>query len=277
MSSQWNCLGLILVNVQSLSEVNKMATKTENAVAERKSAEVVAFDPSMFEADAGVGLENMGQDDLALPFLKILGGMSKELDTLEDARKGDIYNTVTGQVIKGKDGVKVIPVAYQRRFIQWAPLGEGTGAPVAIYAPGDAKPKTERSSEDQKEYVQDGSGQYIEETHQHFVIVLHDDGSAESALIAMKVTQLKKSRKWNSMISSLTMQGKNGPFTPPRYSHIYHLKTNSEENSKGSWHGWEMSRVGPVQDLSIYNRAKDFAKSITDGEVVVKHQDETVG
>ena len=253
-----------------------MAEK-KSAVAEQKTAEIVQFDPTMFEEDAGVGLENMGQDDLALPFLKILGGMSKELDDLEDARKGDIYNTVTGAVYKGKDGIKVIPVAYQRRFIQWAPRGEGTGAPTAIYSPGEAMPKTERSTEDNKEYVMDGSGQYIEETHQHFVIVLHEDGAAETALIAMKSTQLKKSRKWNSMISSLTMQGKNGPFTPPRFSHVYLLKTLLEENSKGSWHGWEMSRVGPVEDAATYQRAKDFAKSITEGDVVVKHQDETSG
>jgi hypothetical protein len=253
-----------------------MASK-KNEVAETKSAEVIAFDPTMFESDAGSGLENMGAEDLALPFLKILGGMSKELDVLEDARKGDIYNTVTGQVLKGKDGIKVIPCAYQRRFIQWAPLGEGTGAPVAIFQPGEAMPKTERSTEDNREYVQDGSGHYIEETHQHYVIVLHEDGAAETALIAMKSTQLKKSRKWNSMVSSLTMQGKNGPFTPPRFSHVYHLKTQLEENSKGSWHGWEMSRVGPVEDMATYNRAKEFAKSIAAGEVVVKHQDESGG
>jgi hypothetical protein len=249
--------------------------KTE--VAEAKSAEIIQFDPTMFEADAGVGLENMGQDDLALPFLKILGGMSKELDNLEEARKGDIFNTVSGRVTKGKDGLNVIPVAYQRRFIQWAPLGEGTGAPVAIYSPGEKKPETKRDPSDNREYVQDGSGQYIEETHQHYVIVLHDDGSIETALVAMKSTQLKKSRKWNSMISSLTLQGKNGPFTPPRFSHVYNLKTTLEENSKGSWHGWEMSRVGPVEDVNTYNRAKDFAKSISDGEVVVKHQDENAG
>ena len=97
----------------------------KNEVAETKSAEVVQFDPTMFEADAGMGLENMGAEDLALPFLKILGGMSKELDVLEDARKGDIYNTVTGAVLKGKDGVKVVPCAYQRRFIRWALWAKG--------------------------------------------------------------------------------------------------------------------------------------------------------
>ena len=41
-----------------------------------------------------------------------------------------------------------------------------------------------------------------------------------SALVAMKSTQLKKSRKWNSMVSSRSMQGKNGTFIPPRFSHM---------------------------------------------------------
>ena len=109
------------------------------------------------------------------------------------------------------------------------------------------------------------------------MIVLNDDGSAETALIAMKSTQLKKSRKWNSMMASRQMQGKNGPFTPPRFSHIYHLKTISEENSKGSWHGWEMGLEGPITDAALYSRAKQFAESITAGDVVVKHtEDDTV-
>ena len=177
-----------------------MATTKE--VAKAKNTAIAAFDASMFEEDAGQGMDNMGQEDLALPFLKILSGLDPILDEREDARKGDIYNTVTGQIYKGKDGIRVIPCAYQRRFIRWAPRGTGTGAPVAIYMPGDPRPATERSKDDNRDYVQDGSGNYIDETHQHFVIVLHDDGSAETALIAMKATQLKKSRKWNSMMAS---------------------------------------------------------------------------
>jgi hypothetical protein len=119
-----------------------------------------------------------------------------------------------------------------------------------------------------------GDGSYIEETHQHFVIVLNEDGSAETALIAMKSTGLKKSRKWNSMMSSITMNGKNGPFTPPRFSSVYLLKSVSEENSKGKWHNWDMSRIGPVEDKGIYNRAREFRASIASGDVVVKHQSE---
>ena len=243
--------------------------KTE--VAKQKQNGVTVFDPSIFEADAGKGMENVGQEDLALPFIKVLSGNDPVLDENEEARKGDIYNTVTGKIYKGKTGIRVIPCAYQRRFIQWAPRGSGTGAPSAIYTPQDERPKTERSPDDNKDYVVGTNGEYIEETHQHFVVVLNDDGTAETALIAMKSTQLKKSRKWNSMMASRVMQGSNGAFTPPRYSHIYLLKTIQEENSKGSWHGWEMSLEGPIQDAALYTQAKKFSEDILAGDIVVKH------
>ena len=118
----------------------------KKAVAKAGKNEVAVFDAALMEQDAGAGMENMGTEDLALPFLKVLSGNDPVLDDdTVDARKGDIYNTVTGLAYKGKEGVRVIPCAYQRRFIQWAPRGSGSGAPMAIYEPGDERPKTERS------------------------------------------------------------------------------------------------------------------------------------
>ena len=78
------------------------------------------------------------------------------------------------------------------------------------------------------------------------------------------------------MIASRSMTGANGPFTPPRFSHVYRLKTVSEENSKGSWHGWEINLEGPIEDASQYGLAKAFSESILQGEVKVKHHKEGV-
>ena len=47
-----------------------MATK--NAVEPKKEHGITIFDASIFEQDAGKGLENIGQEDLALPFVKVL-------------------------------------------------------------------------------------------------------------------------------------------------------------------------------------------------------------
>ena len=106
-------------------------------VTEKKNG-ALAVDMSVFEDDAGGGLENITQDDLALPFLKVLSGNDEVLDRDESARKGDIYNTVTGHIYKGKDGITVVPCAYQRRFIRWSPRGMGSNAPVAIVTPATA-------------------------------------------------------------------------------------------------------------------------------------------
>jgi len=241
-------------------------------VATKRKTDVAAFDMSIFEEDAGVGNENITQDDLALPFLKILSGLDPLLDELEDARKGDIYNTVTGELFAGKDGVKVIPCAYQRRFIEWAPRGSGTGAPVNIFTPDEKRPDTERSKEDNRDYVKGGDGTYIEDTHQHFVLVIDKEGTAQPALIAMKSTQLKKSRKWNSMVQGRMATGKDGkPFQMPRFSHVYSLKSVKEENSKGAWHGWDISLDKQVDEVAVYGQAKQFAQSIKAGDVNVKH------
>jgi len=246
-----------------------------NAVKTKGDTKVATLNMDMFEQDAGAGLNNLGTEDLALPFLKVLSKQSDELDDIDGAKAGDILNTVTNTLYKGK--INVVPCAYQRRFIQWQPRGSGSGAPVGIYKPTDDMPETSRSSEDNKEYLTDGSGDYIEQTCQWYVKVVEEDGTASNALIAMKSTQLKKSRKWMSMIMSRQMTGKNGPFTPPMYSHVYSLSTHAEENSKGKWHGWEMSLDKQVGDINLYNSAKTFAESVDKGDVNVKHTQDGEG
>ena len=241
-------------------------------IAEKAKTAVAEMDVSMFEADAGAGMQ-MDQEDLALPFLKVLSAMDPGLQSGEiDAKAGDIYNTVTGAVYPGKEGVKVIPCAYQRRFIEWSPRGQGSGAPINMYSPSDDRPETERNPDDNKDYVKGGDGSYIEETHQHYVVIVESDGTYNTALIPMKSTQLKKSRRWNSMVASQMMHNKDGvAFQPPRFSFVYNLKILQEKNDKGSWHGWDITRESEVGDAGIYRAAKAFSESISAGDVVVKH------
>ena len=244
-------------------------TKTDVAV---KKENAVAL-TSMFEEDALSGFEGMNQDDFALPFLRLLTNTSPEVGEVDGAMPGMIYNTVTGDLYDGKKGIEVVPCAYVRQYIEWAPRGSGSGAPVAMYpATSDVLSRTHREPGDNKDYLDNGN--YIENTANHYVMVIRDDGTPEPALISMKSTQLKKSRKWNSMMQSVKVSGKNGLFTPPMYSQVYRLTTVAESNDKGKWFGWEVERVGPVEDASVYQAAKAFATSVNAGEVKVKHQDE---
>ena len=237
----------------------------------KKKSEVAIMDENMFAADAGIGVSDLGSEDLAIPFLKVLQKMSDELDDLDDAKAGDIYNTVTKDVVKGKAGVTVINCAYALQYIEWEPRGTGTGAPHQIYSAADDIPATERG-DDNKDYIVGGSGRYLERTAQHYVLIVDEDGMTQQALLPMKSTQFKKSKQWNSAMRSLKMKDARGDlFTPPRFSHVWKLETVPEENKNGSWHGWQISKDSVVSDPSIYAEAKLFAESIIAGQVNVKH------
>ena len=243
-----------------------------NQVAEKKSA---GLPSNIFEEDAAKGLGKIGQEDLALPFLKILGQLSPEVNKrdgkyVEGAEPGMIYNSVSGDLYDGVKGIEVIPCFYKLEYIEWKDRGDGPGAPVAIYdSSSDIMSKT-KADANYKDRLPNGN--YIEKTASHFVIITGD--SPATALISMKSTQLKISRKWNSMMSGIKLKGKNGLYTPASFSHIFKLKTTQMSNDKGTWFGWEVSKIGPITDASIYQQAKSFSESISKGTVKAKHGEE---
>jgi hypothetical protein len=142
--------------------------KTENTEIAVKGNTAVALSLS-FEQDVS-GFEDMGQEDLALPFLRILTNMSPEIGEVEGASPGMIFNSVTSELFDGKKGVQVIPCAYVRQYIEWAPRGQGSGGPVNIFpATSDVLSRTHREPGDNKDYLDNGN--YIENSAQHFVMI----------------------------------------------------------------------------------------------------------
>ena len=242
----------------------------EANIAKRENAG--ALSTNLFEADANAGSQNISQEDLALPFLKVLGQLSPEINTrdakyIKGTQPGMILNTVTGEYYDGEKGIQVLPVFYKRQYIEWQDRGESMGAPVAIHEVNSdllSKVNRDKSNKDRLP-----NGNYLENTASHFVVLLGK--TPTTALISMKATQLKVSRKWNSIMMGIKMQGKNGLFTPPTYSHIYKLKTVQMSNDKGTWFGWDVSKVGPIEDKSVYAIAKNFAERVSKGEIQAKH------
>jgi len=246
----------------------------ETQVTKRENAG--ALSTNIFEDDAGAGSQNITQEDLALPFLKVLGQLSPEVNKqnakfIKGAEPGMIVNSVTKEVYDGKKGIEIIPVHYERQYVEWQDRGTtSTGAPVAIHKADSDIINTTTRDKNWKDRLPNGN--YLENTANHFVILLGK--SPSTALISMRATQLKVSKTWNSLMLGLKLQGKNGLFTPPTYSHIYNLKTVQMSNDKGTWFGWDVSRVGPVTDRGVYTIAKSFAEKNSKGLVKVKPENQ---
>tara|TARA_R110000737_G_scaffold158040_2_gene186397 strand:+ start:2202 stop:2984 length:783 start_codon:yes stop_codon:yes gene_type:complete len=250
----------------------KQGEKHMNQVAKKENTAVALG--TMFEEDSNTGFANMNQEDFSLPFLRVLGQLSPEISKMdskyiEGAEAGMIFNSVTKKVYDGQKGINVIPCHYKREYIEWSDRGQGTSAPVMIHSVDSGILADTTRGTDWKDRLPNGN--YLENTASYFV--LDDEGSP--ALISMKSTQLKVSRSWNSMMNSIKLKGNNGLFTPAPFSHLYNLKSVQQSNDKGTWFGWAVSKVGPVQDASLYQAAKGFAETANSGEVKAKHGEDS--
>ena len=234
----------------------------EKQVTIKKEAEL----PStiLFEDDSAAGFENVKTTSLALPILKLLQNGSGEAQKrnqnyVDGAEPGMLLNTVTKKLYDGAKGIEVIPCHYKLEYQEWADYGTGSNRPENIYADNSdilSKTTKDGSGKDRLE-----NGNYIQTTGQHYVLIVGDDGT-EQALVSMSSSQGKVSRKWNSMMMSISLDGKNGSYTPPSFSHSYKLTTVLNSGKGNQWYGYNVVKEGPVKDESLYERAKKFYTSL---------------
>ena len=182
----------------------KLKDEQSNEVAVKQEAGAIAA--VKIEQFGEAGFENVDSKSLALPFLKVLGQLSPQVTQgdsqfIPEARAGMIYNTVTDELYDGQKGISVIPCYYKLEYQEWADFGTGSGRPENIFdANSDILSKTK--NENGKDRLE--NGHYIQTVGQHYVLI-RDGNSTENALISMSSSQGKVSRKWNSMMMSITL------------------------------------------------------------------------
>jgi hypothetical protein len=218
----------------------------------------------LFREDAEKGFENVRQESLALPILKLLQNSSGEAQKrnqnyVEGAEPGMLLNTVTKRLYNGDTGINVIPCYYKLEYQEWADFGTGSGRPEQIYA-DDSDIISKTTKDGGKDRLSNGN--YILTVHQNYVLIVGDD-AVETALISMSSSQGKISRKWQSLQMSQTMTDANGTYTPASFSHIYNLSSVLNTGKGNQWYGYAVKTVGPVTDPNLYQRAKDFHLSLS--------------
>tara|TARA_R110002020_G_scaffold165813_5_gene353544 strand:+ start:6741 stop:7490 length:750 start_codon:yes stop_codon:yes gene_type:complete len=232
----------------------------------------VALTEDQFLQDANSGLENVGADDLALPFLKIAQAMSPQLKKhdgqhIEGLEEGDLFNSLDGTVYKQDKGITVVPVAYKRTWLEWRPDRDGL---EAVHNTSEILAKTTKGPRGEDVLA---NGNTVQATANHYVFILDEKGDGyKPALLPLTGSQLKKSRKWNAMMAGIKIRSSKGQlFTPATFSHKYHMKTGLETWQQNSWFGVDFSLIGRLggEEAQLYEEARSFAKSIVAGEVEI--------
>lgn len=240
------------------------------AVAKKAEAQLPAAMLDTFLEDAGAGTENFTQDDLQIPFLRVLQPVSPELKKknekyIEGAEQGDVFNTVTRQIWKAEDGVRIIMCGYVKKYLEFTPYEDGGGFHGELSADNPSVRAAKR--EGNKELLPNGNELVV--SAQHYVMIQDPStGGWQTAILDMKSSNLKVSRQWNTMIAMQEIKKDGKSFKVPSFGIIWNLSTDERSNDMGSWQTWKIvGKEGFVEDADVYESAKNFARMVNEGEV----------
>ena len=231
-----------------------------------------AIEDEIFET-AGDGID-YDTSELQIPFLRLVQAMSPQLKKtdpkfISGCSQGDMFNTVTGQFWDGEEGVTVIPCFQETKYLEFIPRDQGGGF-VGEIAPDNPAIK-QAKREGNKEILSNGNE--LVKSDQHYCIVLDGD-IPQLAIMDMKVSQLKVSRRWKTQIAMQKVKDKNGILRVPAvYANMWKFKSVEESNDQGTFFNWTFDRVGFVQDKGLFEEAKKFRESVMKGEAKARAED----
>lgn len=194
------------------------------ATVEEKKLPAVAYD---YGEDAGAGFEGTTSKDLSIPFLNVLQSNSPAVaeGTLKN---GDIFNSVTGQVYAGKDGVGFQPVYHEMKYVKWKPRDSGGGI-LGTFDPHDPYVAATLRFNEDKQYgkLRTEDGNELIETHYVYGNVLDDNGGSDGfAVLAFTSTKISPWKKCQTAM--FLLKGK-----PPIFANRFRMTVVQDKNDKG--------------------------------------------
>ena len=239
------------------------------AVAKKQNTEVSTevLDDIYLLAGDGAAFDS---SEMQIPFVRVLQALSPQLNKkkpeyIEGASQGDLFNTVTGQHWSGEDGIVVVPCYQTTKYLMFTPREQGGGFKGEISPTDPMLQRTNRVGS--KEILP--TGDELVKSDQHFCLIVDADGGFQPAVVDMKSTQLKVSRRWKTQIALQRIKNpKNGQMvTPAVYATMWKLTTTEESNDQGSWNNYAVEKIGLVNDRSLLLEAKAFRESVMAGDV----------
>lgn len=232
------------------------------------------------------GFEEVKSSDLVLPYISLVQAGTPELQDkkIPGIEVGDLLNTVTGQLVKGNEGLNFIPCYLQESWVEWTPRTKGGGI-VAQHEPdsdivklvisknGGSKipPKNEEGKRVSFKTPQKNE---LVETYYLYVLLLDDSGLQSNgfAVITFSGTKISTYKKFiTTMMTVKTEHGK-----PPIFGFTAKLKSQEQKNDYGKFANylitplketWMESILKPNDPL--IKEAFEFRKMITEGKAKI--------
>ena len=202
------------------------------------------------------------RDELVIPRLKILQPLNPEVQEggnqyISGAKAGMFYNTSSGKLTPGQEGMIICIVGHQKQVIEWYPRSEGMGRPAKIW--GMDEGWKELCEPDQLKswspITRDG---HIIDQQRSFLIfdVDMETGAVDPSFFNLHSTGVRVANHMANLVTQARAKLSNGSIiVPPYYYYLYKLSLDFVSNPKGKW--WAPKVVKHTNENGEHFKVKD--------------------
>lgn len=269
------------------------ASGQDVAVLDPKGQAVATYD---YGEDASAGFEGVTSADLKIPFLRLLQGLSPQLETVPEAKAGMWINLITNALFP--DGVEFVPAHHEHFYVEYErdkdgkrlPGGEGfrgihkASDPMVLKAIATVgEDKFVRGSDGKIVLPKSPDGFDLVETQYMYGVQRLEGGTMIPAVIGFSSTHLPAYQTWLSTAFYEMIPGT--AKSKPLFAHVYKLGGFKKSNKAGqTWYIPTTAFVGgsaktalldPKSD--IYQAAKSVMLRVKQGAVDVDHAQSGAG
>ncbi|WP_075881494.1 hypothetical protein [Vreelandella massiliensis] len=210
--------------------------------------------PAHLAKDAGLGNENVGTDDLAIPRIDLIQQLSPQIDKqspkyIEGAETGHLFNSLSGNV---HDFIFVINLQFEQKWQIFKKRKFGGGFEGSFDSEADATAHLDAQGLPHEQYD-------VVDTAIHKCLMLDENGNPDQpVLIYMSGSKQRVSKNWNTAI-----QLKNP--NAARFASVWTLQSVGEKNKQGQpYFNFKVDFAGWAGE-DLYAEAKRLYEGLVSG------------
>jgi hypothetical protein len=201
-------------------------------------------------------------NEQVIPRLKILQPLSPEVQDgnnqyIDGAKPGMFYNTASGKLTPGQEGIIAVVIGHQKQTIEWMPREQGGGLVKAWGADEGWKNKCDPKQRDELNPVTT-DGHTIDKQRSFLIFDVNvKTGEVDPSFFNFRSTGNRAANLLATMLTQTRYRMSNGQIiTPPFYYYTYKFTLDKLTNMKGTW--WSPRIAKNVGENNVHIRTKDL-------------------
>lgn len=247
--------------------------------------------PSFMQDDIGKGAEGLGQEDLELPRIKLIQGVSPELQEFDDLRAGSFLHTANEHIFSGS--FKAVPIYVDRRYMLWNPREAGGGILARAddgvhWSPANREFTVKLDRKDGGATVKWKTAKTVQESGlanwgtmdpnnpdsapaatlmYNYLLGFPENPELMPAVMTFQRTSIAAGRKFNTKLKTVRA---------PIYGTLWEFSSYVDSRNGQDFHNIRVSGAGFLTDKGLYDEYKHLNESYISRGMTIKDL-ETVG